>query len=74
MREYLVKVKYSLSGLKVFKIKTDNIYRIIGKFYCTSIENIERIDYSTYTAEREQYWIDEGYEIKNYTEPKLSED
>ena len=74
MREYLVKVKYSLSGLKVFKIKTDNIYRIIGKFYCTSIENIERIDYSTYTPEREQFWVNEGYEIKNYTEPKLSED
>lgn len=74
MREYLVKVRYSLSGLKVFKIKTDNIYRIIGKFYCTSIENIKRIDYSTYTPEREQFWVNEGYEIKNYTEPKLSED
>ena len=74
MREYFVKVRYSLSGLKVFKIKTDNIYRIIGKFYCTSIENIERMDYSTYTPEREQFWINEGYEINNYTEPKLSED
>lgn len=74
MREYLVKVRYLLSGLKVFKIKTDNIYRIIGKFYCTSIEHIERIDYSTYTPEREQFWINEGYEINNYTEPKLSED
>ena len=74
MREYLVKVRYLLSGLKVFKIKTDNIYRIIGKFYCTSIEYIERIAYSTYTPEREQFWINEGDEINHYTEPKLSED
>ena len=74
MKEYLVKVRYALSGLKVFKVKTDNIYRIVGKFYCTSIERIERIDYSRYTAEREQFWIDEGYKINGYTEPMLSEE
>lgn len=74
MKEYLVKVRYALSGLKVFKVKTDNIYRIVGKFYCTSIERIERIDYSQYTAEREQFWIDEGYEINGYIEPILSEE
>ena len=74
MREYLVKVRYALSGLRVYRVRTDNIYRIVGKFYCTSIEKIDRIDYSIYTPEREQFWIDEGYEIKNYTEPVLSED
>lgn len=74
MKEYLVKVRYALSGLRVFRIKTDNIYRIVGKFYCTSLEKIERIDYSGYTPEREKFWIDEGYEIKGYTEPILSEE
>lgn len=74
MKEYLVKVRYALSGLRVFKVKTDNIYRVVGKFYCTSIEHIERIDYSRYTPEREQFWIDEGYKIGSYTEPILSEE
>ena len=74
MKEYLVKVKYALSGLRVYKIKTDNIYRIVGKFYCTSLEHINRIDYSRCTPERERFWINEGYEIKGYTEPILSEE
>ena len=74
MKEYLVKVRYALSGLRVFRVKTDNIYRIVGKFYCTSLERIDRIDYSVYTPEREKFWVSEGYEVNNYTEPILSED
>ena len=74
MKEYIVKVRYALSGLRVYKIKTDNIYRIVGKFYCTSIEHIERIDYSRHTPEREQFWVDNGYKINSYTEPLLSEE
>lgn len=74
MREYLVKVRYALSGLKVYRVKTDNIYRIIGKFYCTSLEHISRIDYSRYTSERETFWISEGFKINEYREPVLSQD
>ena len=74
MREYLVKVQYALSGLKVYRVKTDNIYRIIGKIYCNSLEHISRIDYSRYTSERKTFWISEGFEINQYTEPVLSEE
>lgn len=74
MKEYLVKVRYALSGLRVYKVKTNNIYRIIGKLHCTSIEHIERIDYSRCTPEREQFWVDEGYKINDYKEPILSEE
>lgn len=74
MKEYLVKVRYALSGLRVYRVRTDNIYRIVGKFYCTSLEKIDRIDYSIYTPEREKFWVSEGYEVKSYTEPILSED
>lgn len=74
MKEYLVKVKYALSGLRVYRVKTDNIYRVVGKFYCTSIEHIKRIDYSRLTPEREQFWVDEGFEINYYIEPVLSEE
>lgn len=74
MKEYLVKVRYALSGLVVYKVKTDNIYRIIGKIYCTSIEHIDRVDYSRCIPEREQFWEKEGYEIRDYKEPILSEE
>lgn len=74
MKEYLVKVRYALSGHKIYRVKTDNIYRIIGKFYCTSLENIDRVDYSRYISEKEAFWISEGYKINEYREPLLSED
>lgn len=74
MREYLVKVQYALSGIKVYRVKTDNIYRIIGKFYCTSLERIDRVDYSRCNKEREKYWENECFEINEYKEPILSED
>ena len=38
------------------------------------MEHIERIDYSRFTLERLQYWIDEGFKINKYKEPVLSED
>lgn len=74
MKEYLVKVRYALSGLFVYKVKTDNIYRIIGKIHCTSIERIDRFDYSRFTLEKEQFWKDLGYKIRDYKEPILSEE
>ncbi len=74
MREYLIRVRYALSGLKIYKVKTDNIYRIIGKFYCTSFERINRINYSRCNRGSERYWENEGFEINQYTEPVLSED
>ena len=74
MKEYLVIVRFALSGLFVYKVKTDNIYRIIGKFYCTSIECIDRIDYSKYDYKKAIFWKKEGYEIRDYKERTLSEE
>lgn len=74
MKEYLLKVGYELSGLRVYKVKTDNVYRIIGKIYCTSLEHINRIDYSRWSVEREVFWINEGFKVTEYREPILSED
>ena len=74
MKEYLVKVRYDLSGLVIYKVKTDNIYRIIGKIHCTSIEHIDRVDYSRCIPEREKFWVDKGYKIRDYKEPILSEE
>ena len=74
MKEYLVYVRYALSGLFVYKVQTDNIYRIIGKIYCTSIEHIDRVDYSRFTPARELFWKKEGYKIRDYKELILSEE
>lgn len=57
--------------LKVYKVTTDNLYRIIGKMYCTALEKIDRIDYNEYNEEREKFWKENGYTIKEYKEPKL---
>ncbi len=61
-------------NLYVYKVDTDNIYRIIGKIVCTSIEEIKRIDYVIYTEEKEKFWKEKGYTIQEYKEPELSED
>lgn len=57
--------------LIVYKVTTDNLYRIIGKMYCTALEKIDRIDYNEYLEEREKFWIERGYTIEEYKEPKL---
>lgn len=79
MKTYFLYVrKYSIFTndyiLKVYKVITDNIYKIIGKIYCTSMEKIERIDYNKYTEERENFWKETGHTIENYIEPILKED
>lgn len=79
MKTYLLYVRqYSILTndyeLKVYKVTTDNVYRIIGKLYCQALEEIKRIDYVPWHEEREKFWIDRGHEIIDYKEPKLSED
>ena len=79
MKTYFLYVrKYSILTndyeLYVYKVTTDNVYRIIGKIVVTTMEQIERIDYCRWSEEKEQFWIDRNQEIINYAEPKLSED
>lgn len=79
MKTYFIYVrKFSfLTGsyeLYVYKTITDNIYRVIGKIFVTTLERIERLDFNLWTPAREQFWIDEGKEIINYKEPHLSEE
>lgn len=63
---YLLKVRYSLSGLQVYKITTTDIYHSVGKLVLSSIEHIERIDYSEWSQTREDFWKEEGYNIFPY--------
>lgn len=59
-------------GLFVYRCTCDNPYRIVGKLYYTSLEKIDRITISECIPEREQFWAEQGYEIRDYIEPKLS--
>lgn len=61
-------------GLFILRCTCDNPYRIVGKLYSTSIEKINRIEYVLCTPEREKFWADEGYNIKDYKEPRLNYD
>jgi len=79
MKTYLIMVRqYDISVrdyiLKLYKTTTDCIYRIIGKIYYTALEDIKRITFNIYSTDRENFWKEQGYTIKNYIEPKLSED
>ena len=79
MKTYFLYVrKYSILTndyeLYVYKVTTDNVYRIIGKIVVTTMEQIKRIDYCRWSEEKEQFWIDRNQEIINYIEPKLSDD
>ena len=69
VRQYDISVNNN--RLKVYKVTTDNLYRIIGKMYCTALEKIDQIDYNGYNEEREKFWKENGYTIEEYKEPKL---
>ncbi len=79
MKTYLLKVRqYDIVinnyEIKVYKVTTDNVYRVIGKIYCTALEEIKWIYYSLWCEKRENFWREEGYEIIDYHEPILSEE
>lgn len=78
MKKYFLYVRrFSLSGdykLFVYRVETDNVYRIIGKIFVTSLEEIQRIDFTRWSKEKEAFWEEQGVEIIDYLEPVLSED
>lgn len=53
---YLVKIRYALSGLIVVDLTTNNLYEWVGRLCLSSLERIERIDYSIYTEDRYNFW------------------
>ena len=66
-KTYLIYVRYALSGTYIYKIKTTDIYHVIGKLYCRSVEQIELVYYNIYTETREELWKSAGYSIITLT-------
>ena len=59
VRQYEIMVNDYI--IKVYKVTTDNIYRIIG-------------DYVEWQEKREKFWQEHGYTVREYKEPILSEE
>lgn len=78
-KEFLVGVKkYNIVTnsyeWSMYKVLTDNIYRIIGKIHACAITSIEQTYYAEWSQERENWWKLNGVRVKIYREPKLAYD
>lgn len=62
--KWLLCVRYNLSGLKIYSVETDDLFRCIGHLYSTSIEKIDRVDYVRDSEIKKDFWATKwGYEI-----------
>lgn len=52
--------------VKVYKCQTKDALHTIGEIHFRTEVEIKRIDINEWTEEREQYWIDNGYEIYDW--------
>ena len=79
MKKYFLYVRrYSILTndyeLYVYRVETDNVYRVIGKLFVSSMEHVKRIDFCRWSQPKEDYWNEQGIKIIDYVEPVLSED
>lgn len=70
VRQYnIVKNDYVLY---VYFVETNDIFHTIGEMIFRAFEHIKRIDFNDYTKEREQYWLENGYEILEWKDKYLN--
>lgn len=65
-KSYLFYVRYSLSGLKVYRCSTEDPFHVIGEMVYRSFEQIDYIQFVEETAARDSYWESHNYEILDY--------
>ena len=62
---YILYVGYSLSGLRTYQVEIKckwDLFAVIGYLYSTSLEKIERIDYTTIDKASEEA-LKDGFKI-----------
>lgn len=64
MGEYLLYVRYAISGLAVYEVKTDDIFHIIGKAHYYSPERINWFQFVEDTPSRREFWAQQGRAIE----------
>jgi len=65
---YVRKYDIFTNGYKLFvyQVQTDDIFHTIGEYIYRSMESIERINFNTWTENRVEYWIKNGFEIREW--------
>lgn len=66
MKDYLFYVRYSLSGLLVYHIKTKDPFHVIGEMIWRGIEHIEGVTFVEQTETRLDYLKEEGLKIHEW--------
>lgn len=71
MKKYLLYVRYSLSGLSVYSVETDDIFHVIGKMHYCSTELIKFFSFVEDTQSRREFWKEQNVEIRECPEKWL---
>lgn len=64
MKKYLLYVRYSLSGLSVYFVETDDIFHVIGKAHYCSDELIKFFNFVEDAPVRREFWKEQNVEIR----------
>lgn len=64
MVKYLLYIRYALSGQKVYEVETSDIYHVIGRAFCCSIEKIEWVNFVIDESIHREFWAEEGITIR----------
>lgn len=71
MKKYLLYVRYSLSGLAVYAVKTDDIFHVSGRAHYCSDEHIKTFYFVEDTPVRREFWKEQNVEIRECPEKWL---
>lgn len=66
MKTYLFYVRFALSGLMVFRCKTDDPFHTMGEIHYRTIERIDRMTYVEQTQTRLDYWKEQNQSIYDW--------
>lgn len=66
MKEYLIYVNYSLSGLCIYKVTTQDIFHDIGVMMYCAPEAVKFFTFVESTSERLEYWKKQNKTIYDY--------
>lgn len=63
---YLFYVRYSLSGLVIYRCKTSDPFHVIGEMMYRELEHIEYVTFKEETKEALDYWKDNDIKIEEF--------
>ena len=64
MKKYLLYVRYSLSGLAVYAVETDDIFHVIGRAHYCSDELIKTFQFVEDEQFRRDFWKEQNVKLR----------